>query len=144
MTNTNRMSSSQEKFLRKVRDGSDTLAIIKAQNDLNEKRFKRWLRNRFFWGNLMRVLRINERARYTVIALAAKPAADMLEDAVNKKETLPVGLVLSLKVLNELALAQETVKRPRRGSAMKKRPKLDPERDLCHPATKHLEKELMI
>ena len=143
MTNENRISPAQAKFLRQVRDASDTLAVIRSQHELSEKRFQRWLRNRFFSANFKRVLRHKERGREAVIVLAASAAAGMLDEAVRKKESLPVGLVLSLKVLNELAVQQSTVKRPQRSSGSKKKVKLDPERDLCHPDSKEKRAKLL-
>ena len=55
MINDNRISAEQHRFLREVRDGKRTLELLRHEMQLNDKRFARWLRNRFFRARLMTV-----------------------------------------------------------------------------------------
>ena len=143
MINDNRISAEQHRFLREVRDGKRTLELLRNQMELNDKRFARWLRNRFFRARLMTILRVLAEHRFAVIEMAANTAAKTLEGCVDgQSKALPTADVMSAcRTLIELAVRQRSARKKQKRKGKKIVP--PEERDLCHPKSKHMERELM-
>ena len=80
------------------------------------------------------------RQRFVVIELGAHAGSRRLEEGVAGEKLHSRERVEVCRVLVELAERQR-FGRPRSRRAKKKT--LDPERDLCHPNAKHVEKELI-
>lgn len=137
--NANRMSEPQHRFLRLVRNGEQTLEALWNELQLNDKRFARWMRNRFFRRNLNAVLRGLAHQRFAVIEVAANMAAKLLEKGVNGQE-MAVEVVAVCRTVIELAEAQRLARKKNRGKG--KKVVSAEERDLCHPNAKAREKEL--
>jgi len=132
--NENRMSEAQKEFLREVRDGDWTLDELMKAMEVKNSQWARWLQNKFFVGNLKRMGRVSTRWSRVALMLAANVARKELAKSVGKTEGIPAEKRETLKDTVTLSNADARQQRSEDRLRVKKKPALDPERDLLHPS----------
>jgi hypothetical protein len=142
MKYSNRVSEQQQKFIRKVREGTLTMQSLQQTEQGKAKQLARWFRNKFFRFNLKRAMRDSEhRAELEAHLIAIEARAALAEAIRNKKPLEQDALAMYTSALDQdredRRLARAAARR------RKKKVKVDPERDLVHPRFKHQEAELL-
>ena len=143
MKNENRMSEAQKEFLREMRDGDWMLEDLMQAMKVKNAQWARWLQNRFFLGNLKRMGRVSTRWSRVALMLAANMARKELAKNVGEKAGIPAERRETLKDAIALANSDARQERSEDRRRAKRKPAVDPERNLLHPSFQGRESEFL-